>query len=433
MRTLPAAFIALVFAVGLAGRAQAIEIQPVVSPAGIEAWLVEDHTIPLISMSYAFVGGATQDPAGKEGVANLLSGLLDEGAGDLDSAAFQAKLEDLSIGLSFDADDDTFSGSLRTLTENRDEAARLLHLSLTAPRFDSEPVERIRNQVLTRIHAREKSPGQIAGRALVEAAFPNHPYSRPVQGTPQSVAAITVADLKSFRERTFARDNLKIAVVGDIDAKTLGVMLDGIFGSLPATATVVPVADAAPPKGERINLPMAVPQTLIQFAGPGLKRDDPDYIPASVAAFILGGGGAGSRLFDAVREQRGLAYSVSLGLDSFDHGGLVTGGTSTRADQADDVIDLIRQEIARFAKDGPTDQELADAKAYLIGSYPLRFTTSGQIAGRLLTIELDDLGIEYVDRRSDLIAAVTADQVRAAARRLFGNDDMIIVKVGPAA
>ncbi len=430
MRTIAAA---AVIVVGFAGAAQAVDVQRVVSPHGIEAWLVEDQSIPLIAMSFAFVGGASQDPADRPGVANMLSGLLDEGAGNLDSEAFQSRLDDLSIHLSFDAGRDTFSGSLGTLLENRDEAVRLLHLALTAPRFDREPVERIRAQVMTGIRARERNPGEIASTALMKAVFPDHPYGRPVEGTLDSVAAITVDDLKAFRQRIFARDNLKVAVVGAIDAATLGDMLDEVFGDLPATADLVPIAEAAPPKSARIDVPLAIPQTLIRFAGPGLKRADPDYIAAAVATYILGGGGSGSRLFDQVREQRGLAYSISLALDPLDHAGLVVGGTSTRSDQADAVLSLVESEIKQFADEGPTADELAEAKDYLIGSYPLGFTTSTRIARRLLGIELDGLGIDYLDRRSDLIAALTVDEVHAAARRLFGGGDLVVVRVGQPA
>ncbi len=382
MKTLRTIVATVVIAVGFAGAARAVDIQRVVSPHGIEAWLVEDQTIPLIAMSFAFVGGADQDPADKAGVANMLSGLLDEGAGDLDSEAFQSRLDDLSIELSFDAGRDTFSGSVKTLVENRDETAQLLHLALTAPRFDPEPVERIRAQVLTGIRSRERSPGEIASTSLMKAVFPDHPYGRPVEGTRESVTAITVDDLKAYRQRIFAQDHLKVAVVGAIDPTALGAMLDEIFGDLPAKADLVPIAEAPPPKSAEINVTMAIPQTLIRFAGPGLKRDDPDYIPAAVATYILGGGDTGSRLFDQVREQRGLAYSISLGLEPLDHAGLVVGGTSTRSDQSAGVLSLVESVIKQFADEGPTETELTNAKDYLIGSYPLGFATSTRIAGQ---------------------------------------------------
>lgn len=414
----------------LAGSAGAVDIQHVVSPKGIEAWLVEEHTVPVIAVSFAFEGGAAQDPAGKAGVAYMLSGLLDEGAGPLDSRAFQTALDEYSIGLSFDASRDTFSGSLRTLSMHRDEAVRLARLALNEPRFDPEPVERIRSQVITGIKSGERDPGEIASRAMMEAVFGGHPYAAPSEGTAESVATITADDLDAYRNKLLARDNLRVAVVGDIDAAELGPMLDQIFGDLPVKANRIGVPDVAPREAKTIDVPMAIPQAIIQVAGNGLKRDDPDFIAASVASYILGGGGFTSRLYEEIREKRGLAYSVWLGLIPLDHAGLWFVSTSTRADQAGTVVALIEDEVKRFAEEGPTEAELAEAKAYLIGSYPLRFDTSGSIADQLLAIQLEDLGIDYIDKRNDLIAAVTIDDIRRVSKRLFGDDGRVVVRVG---
>ncbi|HMN85823.1 MAG TPA: pitrilysin family protein [Bauldia sp.] len=423
--------VSLLFAPLLAaGSAGAMDIQRVVSPKGIVAWLVEENTVPIIAMEFAFMGGASQDPPGKAGVANLMSGLLDEGAGDLDSQAFQSALDEYSIGLSFDAGRDAFFGSMKTLAENRDEAVRLLRLAINSPRFDAEPVERIRAQIAAGIKGSERDPDTVAGNAIMAAAFPGHPYGLPKEGTLESLASITAADLKTFHDKTIARDNLKITVVGAIDAKTLAAVLDEVFGDLPVKANLVGVAETAPAGGAPVDVAMTIPQTVIQMVGRGLKRDDPDFIPASVAAYILGGGSFSSRLYDEIREKRGLAYSVYLGLVPLDHAGAYFVGTSTRADQASNVVGLIESEVKRFAEEGPTEKELADAKSYLIGSYPLRFDSSGDIASNLLGIQLDDLGIDYVDKRNDLIAAVTIDDVRRVAKRLFADDGRIVVRVG---
>lgn len=416
---------------GFATAAHAIDIQRVVSPGGIEAWLVEDHSIQLMALSFAFVGGATQEPDDKHGVANFLAALLDEGAGDLDSRAYRARLEELAIGVSFDSGFDTIGGSIRTLSENRDEAVRLARLALTEPRFDPEPFERVRDRILTQMRSRELSPGRMGSRAMLDAVFAGHPYSRDSDGTPESVAALTVDDLRAFRNRIFARDNLKVGAVGDIDAATLGTLLDDLFGSLPIKANRVAVPEAAAFPPQRIDIASDSPQTSIRIVGRGMKRDDPDYLAAYVASYTIGSGTPGSRLYDEIREDRGLVYSVGLGLDTFDHGALVTASTSTRADQTDAVIALMLETIERFAKEGPTAEELADAKAYLIGSYPLRFVTSSQVARQLLGMQLEDLGIDYVERRNGLIEALTIEDIRAAAQRLFGSDDWVVVTVGP--
>jgi zinc protease len=417
----------------VATEAGATQIERVVSPKGIEAWLVQEDTVPLIALSFAFVGGASQDPAGRPGVANMASGLLDEGAGELDSQAFQAALDDSSIDLSFDAGYDSFYGSLVTLAENRDQAVKLLKLALTRPRFDKEPVERIRAQVISGIRGNEHDPETVAGDALMSAAFPDHPYGRPVEGTTDSVAAITVDDLRAFFARNVAQNNLKIAVVGAIGSADLGRLLDEAFADLPIKADLAPVAETAPAAAAPpVDIAMTIPQTIIRFGGKGLKRNDPDFIAASVATYILGGGGDGSRLYDEVRVKRGLAYSIALGLSPFDHAGAYFGGTSTRADQTGGVVKLVEAEIKRFADEGPSPEELAKAKSYLIGSYPLRFNTSTKIASQLLNIQLDNLGIDYVNRRNDLIAALTIDDVKRAAKRLFA-DAMIVVRVGQKA
>jgi zinc protease len=432
-RVLSAAFLFAPFALAPLASEAAAPIQKVVSPGGIEAWLVEEQTVPLIAMSFAFNGGAAQDPAAKPGVANMVSALLDEGAGDLDSQAFQAALDDASIELSFDAGRDAFYGSLRTLTANRAEAVRLLRLALTAPRFDTEPVEWVRAQVMAGIRSAERDPETVAQQALAKAAFPDHPYGRPVDGTLDTVAAVTIDDLKAFHRNNLARGNLKVAVVGAIDAATLGPMLDEIFAGLPAKASLVPVADVAPAVPARVDIAMPIPQTVLSFVGNGLKRNDPDFIAATVVAHILGRGSNGSRLYDEVREKRGLAYSVSLGLLPYDHAGLVAGGTSTRADQADAVLDLITSEVKRFAEEGPTPDELAQAKSYLIGSYDLRFNTSGRIADQLLGLQIDNLGMDYPVRRKALFEAVTIDDARRVAKRLFDSGGFVVVRVGEAA
>ena len=429
--TLPAfALVAASFALPASA---AVDIERVVSPGGLEAWLVREDTLPMIAVSFAFRGGAAQDPAGTPGVANMLSGLLDEGAGDLDSQAFQARLDDYSISLSFNASRDAFSGRLRTLTENRDEAFRLLGLALTSPRFEAEPVDRVRAQIVSGIRSRERDPDSIAGKAWLEAAFPGHPYGQPDNGTLDSVAAIGAEDLRAYRANVFARANLKIGVVGDIDAATLGRLLDETFGKLPAEPRLAPVPDVVPAAGTRIDIDMAIPQTVIRFGGNGLRRDDPDFLAAYIANHILGGGSFSSRLYDEVREKRGLAYSVGTYLAPFEHGAIFAGGTATRADRAEESIALIESEMRRFAAEGPTEEEVAKAKSYLIGNYPLRFDSSVEIAGQLLAIQLDDLGIDYVNRRNDLIRAITAEDVRRAAARLFGSGELIVTRVGQPA
>jgi zinc protease len=411
--------------------ARAAKIQDIASPQGIKAWLVEDYTVPIISMNIAFRGGAAQDPAGKAGLANLMSGLLDEGAGPLDSRAFQAKLEDLSINLSFDAGGDAFYGNLRTLQQNADEAFELFRLAVTSPRFDAEPVERIRRQVMANLRQAESNPNEMVGKLWAQTLFGDHAYGRPVEGTPESLAKLTAADLKAFHARTMARDNLHVVIVGAIDRQGAEAALDRMFSTLPQQAKLDPVPDIVPKVGETAHLALSVPQTAIRLGGIGLKRDDPDFITAYVADHIVGGGTFSSRLYMKVREERGLAYSVGTGLIPYDHAGATIVATSVDAANAQTALQIMLDEIKRFAEEGPTEAELASAKDFLVGNFALRFDSSQKIARNLLQFQLDNLGIDYIDRRNELIRAVTIDDIRRVAKRIYGGP-VSVVTVGPA-
>ena len=414
-----------------AAPAAAVEVQRVISPGGIEAWLVEDHSNPILSLELSFRGGGALDPADKVGLANMVSGLIDEGAGPLDSQAFQGQLENLSIRLRFNAGLDTFGGSLRTLTENRETAFEMLRLALTEPRFDAEPVERIRAQLLARLRSQENDPNMLASRAFRRLMFAEHPYARQVDGTETSVKAIETADLKRFVAERFARANLKVGVVGDITADELSALLDETFGALPAEPAPGVIAEiAAQAAGDLIVIEQDVPQSSVVLGHGGMKRDNPDYYTAYVVNYILGGGGFASRLYEEVRENRGLAYTVYSYLNALDHSGLVLGGVGTANARVAESIAVIREEWQRMAEQGPSAEELDAAKTYLTGSYPLRQTSSSRIAGMLVGIQLEELGIDYMDRRNGLIEAVTLEDAKRVAATLYQPEKLTVVVVG---
>ena len=427
---LPLAVALTVLAAGVGQAVAAIQIQRV-SGGGVEAWLVEDRSNPIITARIAFRGGAATDPVGKAGLAEMVSALLDEGAGELDSAAFQGRLEELAVTLRFDADLDAFGGRVETLSEHRDEAFALLRRALTEPRFDEEPMARVRSQLQARVRGSLEDPDVVATRAFFALAFPNHPYGRPVSGTAESLAAITSADLRAFVRERLTRDRLFIGVVGDIGAEELAHLLEATFGGLRKVGAPIAVADSAPATlGQVAIMPTGAPQSAIVFGQPGVARDHPDYYAATVLAHVIASGPFTSRLYQEVREKRGLVYTVYARLMPLDHSALILGLAGTVNERAGETRGVIRDVWSGIAKDGVSENELADAKTYLTGSFPLRFTSSAQIAAILVSMQLEDLGIDYLDQRNRLIEAVGLADVNRLARELLAREALTFAIAG---
>jgi zinc protease len=410
--------------------AHAMKIHLVKSPGGIEAWHVEEHGVPMIALRFAFTGGNSQDPAGKEGVANFMSAMLDEGAADLSSEEFQKRMEEIAMRMSFEDGRDAFFGNFETLTANRAKAVELLRLALNKPRFDEDAVERIRGQLLAALVYADRDPEKVAGKEWSKTAFPGHPYGRPANGTKETVNAIKRDDLASYWRKNFARSNLKVVAVGDITAEQLGVLLDTVFGELPEKAELMPVADTKPAAGGQRIIEMSIPQSVAVFGFGAVVRKDPDFMPAFVMNQILGGGGFASRLMEEVREKRGLAYGVHSYIQPYLHASIFAGSVATKNDKLAQSIDIIRGELKRMAENGPTQTELDNAKSYLTGSYALRFDSNAKIASQLMGLLQDGYGIDYVDKRNALVQAVTLEDVKRAAQRILRTDDLIVTIVG---
>ena len=431
-RTLRSLVVVTGLFVASAASANAFTIQEVTSPGGIKAWLVEEHAIPLMAMNYSFKGGTELDPAGKEGVSTFLTGMMDEGAGDMLSAEFQKKRDELAFRMNFDAGSDFFEGGFQTLTRNRDASADLVKLAITSPRFDAEPLDRVRQQFLVNVKDKEQDPQSLGWQAWMQEILPGDPYSRPDDGTEATINGITADDLKAAHRRIFTRDGLQVAVVGDITAHELGALLDKLFGGLPAASPEqARLPEPKPAMGPKLKIiDRDMPQSVIAFGTEGIKRDDPDFIPAFVMAEILGSGGLSSRLSEEIREKRGLTYGVGFGLNPMGRIGLYTGSLQTKNESAGEALDAAREVIKKYADEGPTQQDLDEAKTFLTGSYALRFSSNSAIANQLLGIQQQNLGIDYVQKRNALVNAVTLDQVKAQAKRLLHPDRLIVTVVG---
>jgi zinc protease len=271
----------------------------------------------------------------------------------------------------------------------------------------------------------------VAQNQWYAVAFAGHPYARPANGTEATVGKIGGADLESYRKRVFAKDTLKVVVVGDITPEQLGKMLDEVFGDLPAKAELTPVSKTSPVSGgSQTVVDMNVPQSVAVFGMGAMPRKDPDFMPAFVLNQILGGGGFASKLMEEVREKRGLAYSVYTYVYPYQHASIFSGGVATRNDMMGQSLDIIREELKKMADGDVKQDDLDNAKSYLIGSYPLRFDTNAKIASQLLGLRMDGFGPEYVDNRNAMIAAVSLDDLKRVAKRLLDTQNLIVTIVG---
>lgn len=407
-----------------------VNIQSVTSPGGLTAWLVEEHSIPFVALELRFRGGASLDAPGKRGAINLMTGLLEEGAADMDARAFSRASEELATSFGFDVSSDSVSISARFLTENRDASIALLRAALQEPRFDEAAIERVRGQVLSIIQSDQKDPDDIANETFNRIAYGDHPYATSLNGTLDSVASLTRDDLIAAHDAVLARDRIYIGAVGDITPAELGSLLDDLLGGLPETgAPMPPRADVAIPPGVTV-VDFATPQSVALFGQAGIKQSDPDFFAATILNHVLGGGSFESRLMNEVREKRGLTYGVYSYLAPRDLAEVYLGSVSSANDRIAQAIEVIRDEWTKLARDGVTQEELDNAKTFITGSYPLRFDGNGPIASILVGMQMLGLPIDYIATRNDKVEAVTLADVKRVAGELLDPEGLHFVVVG---
>ena len=407
-----------------------VNIQQVTSPGGLTAWLVEEHSIPFVALDVRFRGGASLDAPGKRGAINLMTGLLEEGAGEMDARAFAREAEGLASSFRFNVGDDSLSVSTRFLVENQDASVALLKQALQNPRFDPEAIERVRGQVLSGIRSSAKDPNDIARKTMDGLLYGDHPYATSLSGTEESVAALTRDDLIAAHAAVLAQDRIYIGAVGDITPEALGLLLDELLGDLPETgAPMPPRATVTVPSGITV-VDFPTPQSVALFAQKGISQKDDDFFAATVLNQVLGGGSFESRLMDEVREKRGLTYGVYSYLAPMDLAETYQGSVSSANDRIGEAISVIQDEWSKMAGQGVTEQELDDAKTYITGSYPLRFDGNQTIAGILVGMQMLDLPIDYIPTRNEKVEAVTLDDVKRVAGELLDPEGLAFVVVG---
>jgi zinc protease len=413
--------------------AGAVEVKEIATPLGLKAWLVEDKSTPVVALSFSFSAGSASEPESQKGVTNLAAVLLTDGAGNLDALAFRRRQEDAAASIAFSASPDRLSGSLRVLSANRQDGFELLRLALTEARFDEDMIDQRRAQATGALNRATQRPATVAQRTLAATVFAGHPYARETAGLRESLKTLTAAELKARAQALLIRTGLTITAVGDIDEAELARQLDKAFGSLPLGAAPPPLPAWTPTsKSRSITVERAVPQSAILMATPGIARDDPDWYAYLVMTSILGGGQQ-SRLFTEVREKRGLAYSASASIRNQREASLLVISSGSANEKVPETLRVIRNELARLAADGVSEQELADAKTYLSGSLALSLDSSGAIAGLMHSLQLDGLPRDHLDRRPALIGQVELEDVRRVARRVLRDEAMTTVVVGKPA
>jgi len=408
----------------------AVDIVEVTSPGGITAWLVEEPSIPFVALELRFKGGTALDATGKRGAINLMTGLLEEGAGDLDARGFAEARERLAASFDFDVSNDALSISARFLTENRDEAVDLLRSAVVETRFDPDAIARVRAQVISGIRSDANDPNEIASDTFARLVYGDHPYATSDSGTEESVTALTREDLVDARDRVIARDRVYVGAAGDISPEELGALLDRLLADLPDTGAAMPGKADVAEDGFVEIVPFDVPQSVALFGHEGIARDDPDFFAAFLLNEVFGGSGRQSRLSDEVREKRGLTYGIGTYLVDYDHADMLIGQVASANEVVAEAIEVVKNEWARVAEEGITEEELASIKTYLTGAYPLRFDGNGPIARIMVGMQMQDLPIDYINTRNDKVNAVTLEDVRRVAETLYDPEALKFVVVG---
>ncbi len=405
-------------------------IQQFVTPKGISVWLVEEPSIPILSLRMAWEQGSATDPDGLEGLTNAMTYHMNEGAGELDAQAFFKRMEELNMSFSCSAGSDNTYCNASMLTDNAEASFDMIAMAYGAPRFDEGPFERFLREQAVSLETRETNAGYLAGRAMDQALYPDHPYAREVSA--ESLAALSRDGMRARKDAIMVREGMLVTAVGAITPAELASLVDRAIEGLPEHAEPVAIADVilSEPVAEPIIVDLPQPQSLVQFTGPAMTRENPDFYTAVVVNYTFGGGGFDSRLMKDLRVAKGLTYGIYTGVNAHKHIQTWSGSGQTKNESAGEFIDSIRAQMQLVAEDGITEEELEDAKAYLTGSYPLGFDSNSKIAGNMMGVRLDGLPVDFFDKRNAMVEAVTLEDANRVAASYLDPARFTFVVVG---
>lgn len=413
----------------------ALTLQHWQTPQGAQVIFVESHEIPMLDVAVDFPAGSGYDPEDKGGLAHLTQGLLDQGAGGLTDTDIAHRLADVGAGLGGRFERDRAGVTLRTLSSLRERTVALDVMArvIQTPTFANAVVAREKKRVLSALREMEAQPADVAEKALYRAMYGKHPYAHPEPGNLTSVTPLTAQDLRTFHRTHYTASNAIVAIMGDISRQEAEALALQLTAKLPKGELVaaLPRPEPTPPSDMRIAFPSA--QSHVLVGGIGVARDDPDFFPLYVGNYVLGGGGFDSRLLKEIRDKRGYAYSAYSYFLPMAVPGPFMLGLQTKNAQTDDALKLARETLRQFLTEGPSEDELTQAKSNLTGGFPLRIDSNKKIIEYLSLIGFYKLPMDYLDTWVDKVNAVSVAAVKQAFTRRVNPDQMAIVVVGTAA
>ena len=399
---------------------------------GARVLFVEAPEIPMVDVRIVFDAGSARD-GGKPGTALVTNALLDQGAGKLDENQIAERLESLGAQMGNSSHRDMTVVSLRSLTDETllQPALDTFTTILTQPTFPEHALERDRKRLLIALQGQKQSPGDIADLAFFDGVYGSHPYAHDPMGTEASIQAIARDDLVNHHKRYYVARNATVAVVGAVSQARAKALVEQVIGDLPPGEKAAALPDVDPLKtGQKVAKSFPSSQTHLMVGQPGMNRGDPDYFALYVGNHILGGSGLVSRLSEEIREKRGLSYSAYSHFSPMREHGPFRMALQTRNDQAEEALTVMNNVLADFIKNGPSDEELADAKKNITGGFALRLDSNRKIIDYIAMIGFYGLPLDYLDTFKNKVDAVTRTQIKDAFQRRLQPQNMVTVVVG---
>ena len=420
----------IIFFLTLSKNLKSIEFQALESEKGIKFWLIEDNSLPLISLSFLFKGGSILDPDGNEGVTNLMTSLLDEGTESFSSSEFKLSMKENGVKLSFSASKEKINGTFQVVRSQIQEGFWLLQESINKPTFPINEINKVKSQIEASIKIDESNVSNIASDKFNEFFFKEKKLKKKIKGNVDSLNKIKRSDIIKIYKKSITKNNLVIGISGQINAEQAKKYVDYVFGSLPVNEKRLSVDNLSElNKGTKI-IKMETPQTTVVFGQKGVSRKNKDYFAARIINYVLGGGGFQSRLYKEIREKKGLVYSVYSYLLPFEKTGIILGGFQTRNKSVNETIGKVKDEWKKIKKNGISKQELINAKTYFKGSFSRNFTSTLSIANLLMVVQYYDLGENYFVNRDLMIDNIKLNHVNKLADELFNSDELFFMVVG---